>query len=287
VFYLKAMHHRILGQQDSAMMNYVKTNELDTNIVDVHRNLAIYKTALKDYKGALAHLDHLTRLVPLTGGLAKFAGLLWAEARDYESAAKALGVCFKENPNDLENLKHLAIAHYNAKQYRLAIADLDWLIKLAKFDIELYVYKSDCLLMMGDTVGSIKVLKKAKQRAGFDPLLDLKLIEKQIKGKKYGRAQTELSRVSYVLANNGSHVEVRYWASLLEVRLNIGKEKFERALQQINELIKDAGERDVYLFERAKIYLATNNIDSAKTDLVKLKNKDHQPAIALWDKMKF
>jgi tetratricopeptide (TPR) repeat protein len=285
VFYLKAVVFQIMTNNDSAFFYYRKTAEIDENIIDVHKNLAVFKSLTRDRIGAYNHLSRMAKLQPESILISRFSGLLKVDLQDYYGALIDLSKYLKVDTTDFICLKQRAIARFEVKDYYGSLDDLNKIIKHNDKDLDLFLYKSENYFQLHDTITSIKILRDAEKIFSFNHSLDLRLAGKLVEINEIREAQKILDRVVAVVTLNGFNEQFLRTANVIQCKLYIKKGDTEKALQMLGSLIKKEVENSDYLFLRAKIFLVNGEIELAKNDLVILKRNNFGPSQELCAKL--
>jgi len=283
VLYLKAVAFKLSLNHDSAFVYYAKALALDPNIFDAHKNLAIYESNLKDWKGAYAHLKDMNRIQPGTPLTWRLSGLIKYGLKDYYGAIIDLTKYLKNDTSDAVSLKSRALARFEIADYRGAIEDNNKALVIETQSPQLYMQISECYLYVKDPK-SVAVLQEAVTK--FPRNFDIKLLlaERLVDFGHIEEAQDILKAFRRNAGNAYFMQNYLLWADYIECKINAKQGKLDKALKQINTIIKTKGESNDYLFLRSQILEQQGNIESAKKDLAKLKANNFKLAGSMFDK---
>ncbi|HTH57175.1 MAG TPA: tetratricopeptide repeat protein [Cyclobacteriaceae bacterium] len=262
--YLKALGFQFNKKHDSAFYYFKKTAEIDPEIFDVHKNLAIYHTELKNWKGAMTHLSKMRQLQPRSQVTWRLSGLIKAQLKDYYGAIIDLTRYLKYDTTDEAVLHNRAVVRYQIDDFKGAIDDYQKLKQLRNdiaFDIEI----SDCFFLLKDTASAIEVLRSALAKDPRNNTLKLELADKLAEAHRVDEARRLLKQVD-IYYNRFSPLP-----NYVSCHLYFVEGKIAKASSELSDLIQKHGECDSCLLLRAKIYLKEDKAELAKKDLIKLK----------------
>jgi tetratricopeptide (TPR) repeat protein len=275
VFYLKAVAFRMAVKHDSAIYYYTKALELDPNIFDANKNLAIYKSELKDWKGAYAHLRNMSKIQPGASLTWRLSGLIKFGLKDYFGSIIDLTKYLKVDTADFNCLKTRAAARFEIEDYKGALGDYSEVLASVQ-NPQLYMLMAECHFYMKDEK-ALSVLKEGvtKYPDNFD--IKLVLAERLADFKYSDEAKSILKQFRHksYLAYTRSYIN---WADYIECKIYANEGKPEKALRQLNAIVKNSGESNDYLLLRSQLLIQLGETEMAKRDLVKLKEKKYKLA---------
>lgn len=273
--YLKAVAFRMAARHDSAMNNYTRALALDPNIFDAHKNLAIYKSELYDWKGAYAHLKNMNRIQPGATLTWRLSGLIKYGLKDYYGAIIDLTKYIKVDTADFNCLKTRAAARFEIEDYKGAIGDYNNVLLLTQ-NPQLYLLISECYFYMKDQQ-ALSVLREgvAKYPGNYDVklvlaerLADFKYLEE---AKSIVKEFRHKSPMVYMKSYSN-------WADFIECKIYASDGKPEKALRQLNGLMNNNNPGVDHIFFRAQLFIQLGNLNEAKKDLLKLKEMKYKLA---------
>lgn len=275
VFYLKAVAFRMAMRHDSAMINYSKALALDPNIFDANKNLAIYKSELNDWKGAYAHLKNMNRIQPGATFTWRLSGLIKYALKDYYGAIIDLTKYIKVDTADYNCLKTRAAARFEIEDYKGAIGDYTEVLQLAQ-DPQLYMLIAECYFYMKDQK-ALTILRDgvAKYPGNYDVKL---VLAERLADFKYSDEAKSIVREFRHRSPMAFMKGYSNWADFIECKIYANEGKPEKALRQLNALLNTNNPGVDHIFFKAQILIQQGDIQSAKKELLKLKEKKYKPA---------
>jgi len=153
----------------SAIKNYTKAIDINTNDPLLYLYRGQSKFELKDYLGALSDYSKANELEPEDEYINESIGYVYSEMKDYKKAIQAFTTCIETNLCPSFNLYvHRAIAKRELNDYEGEIEDLTKAIK--SLDEDEYIFKTRLFKQrgkarekLGDIKGSIDDFKKEKE----------------------------------------------------------------------------------------------------------------------------
>jgi tetratricopeptide (TPR) repeat protein len=276
VFYLKAVAFQMAVKHDSAISYYTKALALDPNIFDANKNLAIYKSELKDWKGAYAHLKNMSRIQPGASLTWRLSGLIKFGLKDYYGAIIDLTKYLKVDTADFNSLKTRASARFEVEDYQGALGDYSDVFA-SNPDAHLSLLISECHLYLKDQQ-TIPVLRDAAVRFPLNLDVQFVLAERlaDFGHPKEARAVIKDVKKKYMYVKLNRSYAV--WSNFVECKIYASEGKTDKALKQLNLIIKENGESSDYLLLRSQILTKQGDLNAAKKDLLKLKERKFKPA---------
>jgi tetratricopeptide (TPR) repeat protein len=281
--YLKALAFQSLDKHDSAYSCFNKTAQLDQEIFDVHKNLAIYQSNLKNWKGAMVHLNKMRQIQPRSEVTWRLSGLIKAGLKDYYGALIDLSHYLKYDTADITCWNNRAVVRYQIEDFKGSVEDYQKLAIFLPDDRTIDIAISENYLLMSDTARSIATLREALAKEPRNTDLKLMLADKLIETHKVEEADKLLGEVNKQVSQNKSYNFIDFsfneaYRDYVQCHLHFAQGKSDKAWKELEKIIVKHGEVDVYIFLRATIYLKDGKLDLAKKDLTKLKARKYKPA---------
>ena len=102
VYFIEALAYEHFGDHYTALTYYNKALALDNDIFDAHKKRSVYRTELKDWKGAHQDFDDMLRLQPQSPAVFRLRGLSRSVEGDYNGAIEDLTKFMKTDSTDYE-----------------------------------------------------------------------------------------------------------------------------------------------------------------------------------------
>jgi len=277
--YLKGLTFQFWDKHDSAFACFNKTIQIDQEIFDVHKNLAIYQYKLKNWKGAMVHLNKMRQLQPRSEVTWRLSGLIKADLKDYIGAIVDLTHYLKYDAADIICLRNRAIARYKIEDYNGSNEDYQKLTVLQPNDFTIAIAVAENYLLMSMIDKSIATLQDALIKDAKNTTIKLALADRLLDNHQLEEADRLLRDVNsevaqYTIVFNFNTAYRDY----VQCRIYFAKGKTDKSLKEVERKITEHGDMNELLLLRATIYLERNDLELAKKDLVRLKARDYKPA---------
>ncbi|HEV8511741.1 MAG TPA: hypothetical protein VGQ59_00600, partial [Cyclobacteriaceae bacterium] len=251
---------------------------IDNEIFDVHKHLAIYQSDLKNWKGAMAHLNKMRQLQPHSEVTWRLSGLIKAGLKDYYGAIIDLSHYLKYDTADIICWRNRAFVRYQIDDYKGSIEDYQKLAVLLPKDITIDIAIAENYSLMSEPSQAIVILKDALTKDVSNIAVKLVLADKLIDYNKVEEADQVLKEVNKYVARYFTFNFNSAYRDYIQCRIYFAEGKTEKAFKEVGKKITQYGETDALLWLRATIFLSKNELELAKRDLSKLKTKDYKPA---------
>lgn len=276
--YLKGLAFQSLNKHDSAFASFDKAITIDNNIFDVHKNLAIYQSNIKNWKGAMTHLNRMRQIQPRSEVTWRLSGFIKAGLKDYYGAIIDLTHYLKYDTSDEVCLRNRAMLRYMVEDYKGSIDDYRGLSVLTPDDLNIAIQIAENQLLLSDTAMAVSTLRNALAKAPDNIPIKMALANKLIDNHKVEEADKILNEVDKYMARYGMFNYNQPFHDFIQCRIYFAEGKVEKALKEVEKKMTKHGELENFLLLRASILLKLNNLEGAKKDLFKLKLKDYRPA---------
>jgi len=276
VYFIDALAYEHFGDHYTALNYYNKALALDNDIFDAHKKRSVYRTELKDWKGAHQDFDDMLRLQPQSPAVFRLRGLSRSNEGDYKGAIEDLTKFMKTDSTDYEVIRTRSVCWTMVKNDKAANEDLRMLLKLGK-DTRLYQTIAENYILLKDTSNAIEIWKEyARLNPGlFIPFMELARI--YVHQKKWDSARIEIDKLLHMVIPYPKRyaAEILYWQGLIDFDGAL----YEDAIVKFTKALKNDNNNLDAKYFRAKAYEKLGQLKKALSDLKDLKNipyKDSQ-----------
>ena len=277
VYFIEALAYEHSGDHYTALTYYNKALALDNDIFDAHKKRSVYRTELKDWKGAHKDFDDMLRLQPQSPAVFRLRGLSRSVEGDYKGAIEDLTKFMKTDSADYEVIRTRSVCWMMLKNEKAANEDLRLLLKLGN-DWQLYHTVADNYIILKDTSNAIEIWKEyaSLRPQVFIPFMELARI--YVHQKKWDSARVEIDKLlPFVVPEHmpKKYAEILYWQGLID----FDRALYEDAIVKFTKALKNDNNNLDAKYFRAKAYEKSGQLKKALSDLKDLKNipyKDSQ-----------
>lgn len=270
VYFLEAIAYEHSEDHNSAFAYYNKALKLDNDNFDAHKKRSVYRTELKDWKGANEDFREMFRLQPQSPAAYRLRGLSRSNEGNYKGAIEDLNRFIKTDSLDYEVIRTRSSCYLLLGQEREANEDVRRLIKIGN-DWGLYETVANNYLTLQDTSNAIEIWKEfAAEKPGiFIPHMELARI--YMHRKNWDSARVQVDRAMPLLAREAmpqKYSELQCWDGTLDFH----QAKFASAITKFTLSLKTNSNNLQAKYLRAKSYEKTGEAKKAIADLKDLKN---------------
>ena len=280
VYFLEALGYEHSGDHNTALHYYDLALTLDNDIFDAHKKRSIYRSELKDWKGAEADFNEMFRLQPNSPTVYRLRGLARSHEKNYQGAIGDLTTFLKTDSADYEVIRTRSVCLLMVGNDRAANDDMRKLLHLgAGFD--LFERVANNYLILSDTVSAIDVWRDfadSRPRV-YIPYMELAKI--YVHQHNWDSAKVNLKRLQPWI--EPEHMGKKYAEILyLEGVVQYEEAFYEEAINHFSKAIKYDEKNLNARYYRAKAYGKTQQIKKALSDLKVLKGVQYKDAETLY-----
>lgn len=155
----RGIAYGVLGKKEEAGKDFRRALELDPGHVNTYYNRGVFHYKEGNFEEALADFSKVIELRPLHLEAWTNRGLIYLQRREYERALMDFNFVLSVHPSDFKALNSRAFLFWEQNMYYPALSDLDSLIEGYPRDPELYFYKAQIYLNLGETGAALENLK--------------------------------------------------------------------------------------------------------------------------------
>jgi tetratricopeptide (TPR) repeat protein len=200
-------------------------------VATAHNNIGLLRAEQKDFDGAAKHFARAIKWNPQQEGLAYNLGLAYYKAQYYEQAIPALEQELKLHPDNHAAVTLLGLSCFEVEQYQRTSELLSSLVGPTAADVKVRYTLAAALIRLGKIDAAESLREQMQSTPAAAEFLNLLLAEKYL---YQGERKTALSKLSAVVTKNSEALLVHYYAGLLYLRLNKPGDalrEFERELK--------------------------------------------------------
>jgi tetratricopeptide (TPR) repeat protein len=275
-YLLKATTFEYLEKHDSSLVYLDKTLAIDNDIFEAHKKRAIYRSSLRDWRGATADFIAMEKLQPESTITYKLRGQLKSALNDHYGAIIDLTRYLKSDSFNVEILKLRANSNYHVGNYKLYRDDYKMLLEIdtSKIDYHQGLYVAHMLLK--DTTSAASALAECAKVFPHHPFPILQQMEIHLWQKEWGKALSLYHHFnSAMFADARSRSEALYLKGLAHLGRNenqLALESFEKSISEgkiVSFVNLDAH------YERGKLNLKAGKRKQTKSDFKILKANNY------------
>lgn len=276
-FLLKACTFEYLEKHDSSLVCLNKTLALDNDIFEAHKKRAIYRTPLRDWRGATADFMAMEKLQPESIITYKLRGQLKASLNDHYGCIIDLTRYLKSDSFNVEIIKLRANASYHVGNYKTYKEDYVTLLTLDTFKIEHHQGLYIANILLQDTVGAIEVLNHCAKVFPSDAFPILQQMEIYLWKKEFSKALYSYTLYTEKVPFKGARE--RSEALYLKGLAHLGRKELQLASESFNQSIEE-GKAGGFVnldshYERGKLSLKAGKKKQTKSDFKVLKANNY------------
>ncbi|HEY0741370.1 MAG TPA: tetratricopeptide repeat protein [Chryseosolibacter sp.] len=267
-YLLKACTFEYLEKHDSSLVCLNKTLALDNDIFEAHKKRAIYRTSLRDWRGATSDFMAMEKLQPESIITYKLRGQLKASLNDHYGCIIDLTRYLKSDSVNVEMIKLRAHSQYEVANYKGYKEDYTKLVKLDTFKLEHHQGLYIANILLKDTVAALDVLTNCEKALPGNAFSILQQMEIYLWKKDWGKALFFYSLYTdkVYFKNAQQRSEALYLKGLAHLGRNepdLASQAFE---QSINEgKLANFVNLDAH-YERGKLFLKAGKKKQTRSD---------------------
>jgi tetratricopeptide (TPR) repeat protein len=281
VYFIEALTYEHSGDHNLALKYYNMALALDKDIFDAYKKRSVYRSELKDWKGANEDFSEMFRLQPNSPTAYRLRGLAKSNNADYKGAIDDLSKFIKTDSTDYEAIRTRSVCLVMVGDEKAANEDMRVLLKIDGA-LDLYETVSRNYLALKDTANAIEVWK---EYADINPTLfvpRMELARIYIHQKKWDSARVEINRSLPLITPEHvtkKYSEILYWEGLILYE----KSDYASAISKFTKSLKyDLNNSEAKYF-RAKAYEKTGQAKKAMGDLKDLKTTRYKDSESLYN----
>jgi tetratricopeptide (TPR) repeat protein len=276
IFYLHAITLEHAGKHPAAYDLYTRALALDDDIFDAHKKRAIYRTELKDWKGANQDFNAMLRIQPESAITYKLRAFTKLSFKEYYGCIIDLTKFLKSDSTDSEVYLNRGYCHDQVQNPKGAADDYVQAIRYDSSNAGLFGVTSDQLLKAKDSARALE-FKKIRTRkfpdeiAGWVDLANLQMMMEQF---KEGHASIDHA-ISII-----SSGEMRYsplFSRALQIKgmLFFHQQNYKSAIKEFTKAIEASPMQLEAQYYRGKSYILTREKILARKDFKELGQKGY------------
>ncbi len=280
VYFLGALVYEHSADHVSALKYYDKALALDNDIFDAYKKRSIYRSELKDWKGANEDFSQMFRLQSQSPTTYRLRGLAKSNNGDYKGAIDDLSKFLKTDSSDYEAIRTRSACLVMVGDEKSANEDMR---KLLKIDggLDLYETVSRNYLTLKDTASALEVWREYANRDPYLFVPRMEIARIFIHQKKWDSARVEINKLLPLVTPENvtkKYSEILYWEGLIHYQ----NSEYNSAISKFTQSLKyDVNNADAKYF-RAKAYEKTGQGKKAMGDLKDLKTTRYKDSEVLY-----
>jgi tetratricopeptide (TPR) repeat protein len=277
--FFRALVFEHSGKHDSAYHYYNQALAIDNDIFDAHKKRAIYRSELKDWKGAYKDFTEMERLEPTMKVTYRLRGFIRIHFKDYYGVILDMTKYIKYDTNDLEVYLMRAHAFEQVKDLKGANGDYRIALEKAGRKNRYQTYHSLIMtdLALGDTTHASQVLELCEAKYILDPDLRLLRIRLLIEQNNLYLAELNVKKWAPVYENYTNQKpsgEMSFLEGLMAFRLK----NYPLAIRHFTRALKIDPEQKEARYFRGRAHLEEGKVESAIKDLRILAEQGYEKA---------
>lgn len=277
-FLLKSITYEYTEKHDSSLLYLDKTLKVDNDIFEAHKKRAIYRSSIRDWRGANADFMAMEKIQPQSIITYKLRGQLKSLLNDHYGCIIDLTRYLKTDSFNTEIIKLRANSQYQVGNYKGYKEDYALLIKVdsSKLDYHQGLFLANLLLK--DTASAETVLKQSEKLFPREAFPILQQMEIYLWKKQWGKALFSYSLFTDKIPFKSP--QQRSEALYLKGLAHLGRDEHELALDSFNQSIAEGKlsnftNLDAH-YERGKLCLKVGKKKQTKTDFKILRANNYQ-----------
>jgi tetratricopeptide (TPR) repeat protein len=281
VFFTLAISHEYLGNDVDAYSNYHWALERDKDIFDAYKKRALYRSKLKDWRGAISDYGQMLRLRPESIQTFRLRACTKVAGKDWYGAIYDFTQFIKQDSSDVRVLLERAYCYDKIAQFDAAGSDYQAAIAIDPSNAQAYDIAASYYLKNNDSTRALEV-RKLKVRNLPDNLNYLfDLIELQaLMRKPEARKNLQLVKGADLDQVAGSAETYRDRKRLVEGLLNYARGDYEQASKIFSKILADHPNMWKAKWYQAKSEIAMGRSDPRYVDVVQRRKPDDFEVVA-------
>lgn len=276
-YLLKATTFEYLEKHDSSLVYLDKTLKLDNDIFEAHKKRAIYRSSIRDWRGATADFMAMERLQPESIITYKLRGQLKSAFNDHYGCIIDLTRYLKSDSFNTDIIKLRAHAQFQVGNYKGYKEDYTTLVNLDTIELEYRQGLFIANMLLKDTVSAESVLIEAAKRFPTQAFPILQQMELFLWRKEWGKALFTYSL--YLQKVPFKNAQQRSEALYLKGLAHLGRSEEELAFEAFDKSIEE-GKVGNFVnldshYERGRLNLKAGKRKQTKSDFKILKANDY------------
>lgn len=276
-YLLKATTLEYLEKHDSSLLYLDKTLKLDNDIFEAHKKRAIYRSSLRDWRGATTDFMAMERLQPESIITYKLRGQLKSAFNDHYGCIIDLTRYLKSDSFNIDIIKLRAHSQFQVGNYKGYKEDYTTLVKLDTLELDhrqgLYVAH----MLLKDTASAEAVLIESAKRFPTKAFPILQQMELLLWRKEWNKALFYYSLYTdkVIFKDDQQRSEALYLKGLA----HLGRGESALALESFEKSI-EAGKLGNFVnldahYERGRLNLKAGKRKQTKSDFKILKANNY------------
>lgn len=280
-YFLTALGFEHSNRHDSAYANYNIALKFDNEIFDAHKKRGIYRSELKDWKGAALDFEEMARIEPSLKITYRLRGLVRLKFNDYYGTILDMSRYLKMDTTDYEIWYTRASCRKAVKDYNGAIEDYNKALELSPREKGIYEFLTETYLYLNDTANVLQTINKCDSVSTLTVYLTITKIRILIAQSQFSAALNELKK-TYQGRENGAyfHQDISVFL-FLEGWMFFRQRNYKDSLKKLDKAIQTFSSNREARYLRSKIFLIKGNKAEAVEDLQKLSEIDYRDSKAL------
>jgi tetratricopeptide (TPR) repeat protein len=267
---------------DSAYHYYDRALLMDNDIFDAHKKRAIYRSELRDWKGANKDFEEMIRIEPGLIVTYRLRAMIRLQYDDFYGAMIDFSRYLKGDSSDHQIYFYRAFCQKSVKDFKGANKDLRKALAINPDVYDLYEHMVESDLILKDTAHVLETIQSCEAKFGLKMYLFSTRARILIAQKKFAKAREELNRITadkwqFQLLTPLETSTVYFLDGWVEFH----QKDFKSALKKFNKSIDLNQENYEALYYRSKIFSQLGETSKAIKDLEILSAANYEDAQVL------
>jgi tetratricopeptide (TPR) repeat protein len=263
IYYSLAISHEHSRDHIAALDYYNKALALDNDIFDAHKKRAIYRTELKDWKGANEDFNHMQRIQPGSKITYKLRGFTRISFKDYYGAIIDFTRYIKNDSTDSEVFVNRGYCHDQVKNYSGAVDDYLQALRFDSLNLGLYQAIASELQKNNDSLRSWTILREGTQKLAKSPEPWVILAELELKMKKFDEASQSIDTAFSKTPQGFFYTKIISRAFFVKGMVLYHQKNYKGSSKEFTKAIEITPNHFESLYFRAKSYLYSGQVSAA------------------------
>lgn len=276
-FFLKGVAYEHMGKHNDAFTHYNQALKLDNDIFDAHKKRCIYRSEIKDIKGAFDDLKEMARLQPESIVTYRLRGLIKITQNDFSGSIIDFTKFLNSDSTDAEIWKQRGIARSKVGDKKGSNDDLKKAIAIdPRINQELFEFVSQQYLEIQDTANAVDILKKYVSLAKGHPIPRLLLASIYADSKNWNQLKIQLDSIYLEIPTINVEGLIPSNFYYLQSRYSLGILDYEKAIYFANKSLQANSKNDAALYLRGQVYIKTGRQKKATKDFKVLSDLNYR-----------